>query len=256
MSSTPLVPVLDPVQVEVIGSALASVAEEMGEMLVKASYSPNIKERRDCTTCIFDARGETLAQAEHIPLHLGSLMGITGAITDRYAPEDIRDGDTFVGNDPHTGGGTHLPDIVLATPVFVDGTLVAWVTNLAHHADFVDRTHAHIFQEGIRIPAVRFARDWEIRTRHPRDHPAQLPGAARARRGLPGAAGGQPARRPPGAGAVLALRRRHHRRGGRGADGLHGAHDPCRDRGDPGRHLPLLSTCSTATSTPARSSSG
>ena len=161
MSSTPR-PVLDPVQVEVIGSALASVAEEMGEMLVKASYSPNIKERRDCTTCIFDARGETLAQAEHIPLHLGSLMGITGAITDRYAPEDIRDGDTFVGNDPHTGGGTHLPDIVLATPVFVDGTLVAWVTNLAHHADFVDRTHAHIFQEGIRIPAVRFARDWEI----------------------------------------------------------------------------------------------
>ncbi|GAA2884386.1 hydantoinase B/oxoprolinase family protein [Pseudonocardia halophobica] len=153
---------LDPVQVEVIGSALASISEEMGEMLVKASYSPNIKERRDCTTCVFDAQGRALAQAEHIPLHLGSLMGIVAAITERYGPEDIHDGDTFVGNDPHTGGGTHLPDIVLATPVFVDGELVAWVTNLAHHADFVDRTHAHIFQEGIRIPAVRFARNWEI----------------------------------------------------------------------------------------------
>lgn len=149
---------LDPVAVEVIGSALASVAEEMGEMLVKASYSPNIKERRDCTTCIFDADGRTLAQAEHIPLHLGSLMGIVAAIRERYSAEEIRDGDTFVGNDPHTGGGTHLPDIVLATPVFVDGELVAWTTNLAHHADFVDRAHAHIFVEGIRIPPVRFAR--------------------------------------------------------------------------------------------------
>lgn len=153
---------LDPVQVEVIGSALESVAEEMGEMLVKASYSPNIKERRDCTTCVFDARGRTLAQAEHIPLHLGSLLGIVEAITERHPYEDIRDGDTFVGNDPHTGGGTHLPDIVLATPVFVGGELVAWVTNLAHHADFVDRAHAHIYQEGLRIPTVRFARDWEI----------------------------------------------------------------------------------------------
>jgi N-methylhydantoinase B len=153
---------LDPVQVEVIGSALASIAEEMGEMLVKASYSPNIKERRDCTTCILDADGRTLAQAEHIPLHLGSLMGVVQAITDRIPVEDIREGDTFISNDPHTGGGTHLPDIVLASPVFAGGELIAWVTNLAHHADFVDRAHAHIFQEGLRIPAIRFARDWKI----------------------------------------------------------------------------------------------
>lgn len=153
---------IDPVQVEVIGSALSSIADEMGETLVKASYSTNIKERRDCTTALFDAQGRTLAQAEHIPIHLGSLMGIVDAVRDRYPDEAIRDGDTFIGNDPHTGGGTHLPDIVLVTPVFVDGAIVAWATNLAHHADFADRTHAHIYTEGLRIPAIRFARDWEI----------------------------------------------------------------------------------------------
>lgn len=153
---------LDPVQVEVIGSALTSICDEMGEALVKASYSPNIKERRDCTTCIFDVDGNALAQAEHIPLHLGSLMGIVDAVLARYPLEGIRDGDSFLGNDPHTGGGTHLPDIVLVTPIFVDGALAGWATNLAHHADYADRGHENIFQEGIRIPAVRIVRDGEF----------------------------------------------------------------------------------------------
>lgn len=151
---------LDPVQVEVIGSALASVCDEMGETLVRTSHSPNIKERRDCTTCLFDAEGNVLAQAEHIPIHLGSLIGIVRAVLDEYPVDEIKDGDSFVGNDPHTGGGTHLPDIVLVTPVFVDDVLRGWVTNLAHHSDYADRGHAHIFQEGLRIPAVRFLQDW------------------------------------------------------------------------------------------------
>lgn len=151
---------LDPVQVEVIGSALASVCDEMGETLVRTSHSPNIKERRDCTTCLFDAEGNVLAQAEHIPIHLGSLIGIVRAVLDEYSVDEIKDGDSFVGNDPHTGGGTHLPDIVLVTPVFVDDVLRGWVTNLAHHSDYADRGHAHIFQEGLRIPAVRFLQDW------------------------------------------------------------------------------------------------
>jgi N-methylhydantoinase B len=158
MSAT--APELTPVQVEVIGSALESICDEMGEALVKTSYSPNIKERRDCTTGIFNAGGELLAQAEHIPMHLGSLMGIVNAITDRYALEDIRDGDSFVGNDPHIGGGTHLPDIVLVTPIFVEGALAGWATNLAHHSDYAERGHQHIFQEGLRIPPVRFLREW------------------------------------------------------------------------------------------------
>lgn len=155
-------PRIDLIQMQVIGATLTSVSDEMGEALVRSAYSPNIKERRDCTTCVFDAQGNALAQAEHIPVHLGSLMGIINAIQENYPREKIEDGDTFIGNDPHTGGGTHLPDIVLATPVFHEGELVAWVTNLAHHSDYADRGHAHIFQEGIRIPAVRFMRDWKI----------------------------------------------------------------------------------------------
>ncbi len=153
---------LDPITVEVISNAISSIVEEMGETLIKASYSTNIKERRDCSTALFDARGQTLAQAEHIPIHLGSLMGIVQEVLRRYPLSEIREGDSFTGNDAYTGGGTHLPDIVIATPIFYEGELVAWATNLAHHADFVDRGHAHIFQEGLRIPPVRLHRRGEL----------------------------------------------------------------------------------------------
>ena len=155
---------LDPVTVEVIGSAISSIAEEMGETLVRASYSTNIKERRDCSTALFDAQGRTLAQAEHIPIHLGSLMGIIEEVLRRYPVAQIADGDAFVGNDAYTGGGTHLPDIVIASPIFVAEQLVAWATNLAHHADFADRGHAHIYQEGLRIPPVRLYRQGELQS--------------------------------------------------------------------------------------------
>lgn len=153
---------VDPITVEVIGNAVASIAEEMGETLIRAAYSTNIKERRDCSTVIFDAAGRTLYQAEHIPIHLGSLMGVIETILERYPAAEIHDGDVFIGNDAYTGGGTHLPDIVLASPVYYQGRLVGWVTNLAHHADFVDRGHAHIFQEGLRIPPVRLQRAGEL----------------------------------------------------------------------------------------------
>ncbi len=153
---------LDPITVEVIGNALASIVEEMGETLVRASYSTNIKERRDSSTCLFDARGRTLCQASHIPIHLGSLIGVVDEIARRFNEKDIREGDVFIGNDAYTGGGTHLPDIVLAEPIFYRGELVAWATNTAHHADFVDRSHAHIFQEGIRIPPVRLYREGKL----------------------------------------------------------------------------------------------
>ncbi|MEZ5850839.1 MAG: hydantoinase B/oxoprolinase family protein [Hyphomicrobiaceae bacterium] len=149
---------IDPITVEVIGNALSSIAEEMGETLVRASYSTNIKERRDISTCLFDAQGRTLCQAMHIPMHLGSLIGIITTIYERVPLTEIRDGDVFIGNDAYTGGGTHLPDLVLAEPIFFEGALVGWATNTAHHADFVDRGHAHIFQEGIRIPPIRLYR--------------------------------------------------------------------------------------------------
>lgn len=153
---------LDAVTLEVIGSALSSIADEMGEALIRASYSTNIKERRDCSTALFDLQGRTLCQAEHIPIHLGSFLDLIPAVMRRYPTQDIRPGDVFVGNDPYEGGGTHLPDIVLAEPVFHGGELTAWVVNLAHHADFVDRGHAHIYQEGLRIPPIRLYRNHEL----------------------------------------------------------------------------------------------
>ena len=83
---------IDPITVEVIGNAIASIADEMGEILVRASYSTNIKERRDCSTVIFDAAGRTLYQAEHIPIHLGSLMGVVEEILARHDLDTIVDG--------------------------------------------------------------------------------------------------------------------------------------------------------------------
>ena len=153
---------IDPITVEVIGSALSSIVEEMGEALVRASFSTNIKERRDCSTALFDTRGTTLCQAEHIPMHLGSFIGIIPEILKRHPVETMQPGDVFIGNDAYAGGGTHLPDIVLGEPIFVDGRIVAWAVNTAHHADFADRGHAHIYQEGLRIPPIRLYRAGEL----------------------------------------------------------------------------------------------
>lgn len=157
-SHAPVRVAVDPITVEVIGSALASIVEEMGEALVRASHSTNIKERRDCSTALFDTSGQALCQAEHIPMHLGSFLGIIPHILKRHASADIRPGDVFIGNDAYEGGATHLPDIVIAEPVFHEGVLIAWAVNTAHHADFEDRGHAHIYQEGLRIPPLRLYR--------------------------------------------------------------------------------------------------
>ena len=92
---------VDPVTVEVVGNALASIADEMGETLVRASYSTNIKERRDCSTVLFEADGRTLCQAEHIPIHLGSLMGVVETILDRHDVTDFAEGDMFIGNEAY-----------------------------------------------------------------------------------------------------------------------------------------------------------
>ncbi|MND46443.1 Acetophenone carboxylase delta subunit [compost metagenome] len=150
---------INPITVEVIASAFASTVEEMGEALVRASYSTNIKERRDCSTALFDANGAMLCQAEHIPMHLGSFIGFIPYLMKTPGLENIKPGDIFIGNDAYEGGGTHLPDIVMASPIFVKNRLVAWAINTAHHSDFADRGHAHIYQEGLRIPPVRLYRE-------------------------------------------------------------------------------------------------
>jgi N-methylhydantoinase B len=146
---------MDRITLEVIGATLLSIAEEMGEALIKASYSSNIKERQDCSTAIFNMRGEVIAQAEHIPMHLGSLIMIVREILARYPADRLRDGDVFIGNDPYTGGSTHLPDITVASPVFHEGLPIGFVANIAHHADGSGRETRTIYDEGLRIPPIR-----------------------------------------------------------------------------------------------------
>lgn len=154
---------MDRITLEVIGAALLSVAEEMGAALIKASYSSNIKERWDCSTAVFDREGEVIAQAEHIPMHLGSLLGVVREIRRRYPVNRLAPGDVFAANDPYAGGGTHLPDITLASPVFVDGALFGFVANIAHHADRTGERIRTIYDEGLRITPIRLVEGGAIR---------------------------------------------------------------------------------------------
>jgi N-methylhydantoinase B len=157
-------PAVDPVTVQVIGNALLSVADEMGAVLRRTSYSTNIKERSDCSTALFDAQGRLIAQAEHIPIHMGSMKGLVQAILDTCGPENLQSGDIYITNDPYTAGGTHLPDITMVGPVFVAGTLVGFSATIAHHSDVGGHVpgsnsgdSTSIYQEGLRIPMVRFS---------------------------------------------------------------------------------------------------
>ena len=156
---------IDPIAVEVIGKQLLAAAEEMGVVLVKSSYSTNIKERQDCSTAILDPQGRTVAQAEHIPIHLGSMLGLVENIARRFPLDMIKPGDLFIANDPYNGGGTHLPDITVAAPFFHEGRLLAFVSNIAHHADVGGSPAApsDIYSEGLRIPPVRVYEAGELR---------------------------------------------------------------------------------------------
>jgi len=122
---------LDPVELQVITGALRAACEEMGAVLVRSAHSANIKERRDCSTALFDPSGEMVMQAEHIPVHLGAMPAAVEAVLDRdHAP-----GVSWVLNDPYAGG-THLPDITVVTPAFTeDGDLLGFAASRAHHAD-------------------------------------------------------------------------------------------------------------------------
>jgi N-methylhydantoinase B len=122
---------LDPVALQVITGALRAACEEMGAVLVRSAHSANIKERRDCSTALFDPAGEMVMQAEHIPVHLGAMPAAVEAVLDRdHAP-----GVSWVLNDPYAGG-THLPDITVVTPAYTDdGELLGFAASRAHHAD-------------------------------------------------------------------------------------------------------------------------
>jgi len=124
---------VDPIALEVARNRLAAVADEMGVVLRRTSYSPNIKERADCSAAVFMPDGEMLAQAEHIPVHLGSMPASVAAVLD-FVGGDIEPGVQYAVNDPFAGG-THLNDLTLVRGVFVGGRLAGFVANRAHHAD-------------------------------------------------------------------------------------------------------------------------
>lgn len=137
---------VDAVTVEIVGNLLLSIAEETGIAIIRSAYSTNIKERRDISTAVFDPEGNMVAQAEHVAMHLGSLLGIVNEVYKHFDREEIHEGDMFIGNDPYNGGGTHLPDITVVAPAFEKGKLIGWVANLAHHSDV-----------GARCPALPLA---------------------------------------------------------------------------------------------------
>ena len=152
---------LDPAALQVLISRLTGVADEMGAVLRRAAYSPNIKERADCSSALFTPDGELLVQAEHIPVHLGSMPASVWAAIDAFGGQ-LSPGEQVVVNDPFAGG-THLNDVTLVAPCYVEGRLVGWAANRAHHADLggaapgsipADATDIH--QEGLRIPPTRF----------------------------------------------------------------------------------------------------
>ena len=162
-------PPVDPVTLEIISNALRSITDETFVALMKSAYSTNIKERRDHSTAIMDAKGRLVVQAaQALPIHIASMSGLIACLLDKYGG-DVHEGDLFIANDPHTAGGTHLPDINYAMPVFVEGALFGFVANLAHHADVGGMAPgsmaggmSEIFQEGLRIPVVRLFRQGEL----------------------------------------------------------------------------------------------
>jgi N-methylhydantoinase B len=159
----------DPIAMEVFSNRLLSITEDMGNTLIRSSFSTNIKERKDCSVGLFDAHGRLIAQASHIPLHLGSLLGSVQAVLARYQIDQMRDGDAFVLNDPYLAGGTHMPDISIVTPVFIDGTVRAFAANVGHHSDVggpvpgsISGRARSVFEEGLRLPVIRLVRGGEL----------------------------------------------------------------------------------------------
>jgi N-methylhydantoinase B len=148
---------IDPVTLQVLTGALRAICEEMGAVLVRSAHSANIKERRDASTALFDTRGEMVMQAEHIPVHLGAMPEAVRVVIG----EPQRPGDTWILNDPYRGG-THLPDITLVSPLFLDGVQVGYAASRAHHADVggtvpgsMPADSTSLEQEGVVIPPGR-----------------------------------------------------------------------------------------------------
>ena len=153
---------IDIISLEITWNSLKSIADECYITLMKSAFSTNIKERHDHSTAITNSNGKLIAQAENaLPAHLASMGGLIQHVLDEYS-KNIFEGDIFIANDPHVAGGTHLPDINMAMPIFSKGKLMGFVANIVHHADVGGAAVGsmsgglnEIFKEGLRIPLVR-----------------------------------------------------------------------------------------------------
>jgi len=158
---------LDPVDYAVISQALIAVAREMGTKLIRSSYSNIVREAQDASAALFDPQGNVVAQAELIPMHLGSMSEIFRACTEVTPISELRPGDFYINNDPY-GGGQHLQDVFIFTPIFHEGVLVAFAGTVAHHLDLgggnpgMTPDAVDVHAEGIIIPPSRYVyeRDW------------------------------------------------------------------------------------------------
>ncbi|MBW3577021.1 MAG: hydantoinase B/oxoprolinase family protein [Actinobacteria bacterium] len=157
---------MDPVTLEVTRNALVGIAEETGAALRRTAYSPNIKERADCSTALFDPDGAMVAQAEHIPVHLGAMPASVAAALESFGA--LAEGEQVLVSDPFAGG-THLPDWTLVAPVWSGDRLLGFVATRAHHADVggaapgsMPAGATEIFAEGLRIPPIKLVRGGEV----------------------------------------------------------------------------------------------
>jgi N-methylhydantoinase B len=171
---------MDPVTLQVMLGALRAACDEMGAVLIRSAHSANIKERRDCSTALFDAAGQMVMQAEHIPVHLGAMPAAVAAVLG----EDHGPGDAWILNDPYRGG-THLPDITVVSPAFAAGELLGFAATRAHHADVGGRTPGSmpadsrtLDEEGVVIEPTRLddglIAQLSARMRNPEERTADL----------------------------------------------------------------------------------
>ena len=156
----PPTPPVDPIVTSVIQHRLLAIVAEMGEAMLRTAYSQILNSSRDFSTAICDLDGRLIAQAEHVPIHVGALPFAARAVTEFFGA-DIHPGDVFLLNDPYHGGN-HLPDVTAFVPVFDGATPVYWSINRAHQSDIGGATHGaynaaatDIWQEGIRITPLR-----------------------------------------------------------------------------------------------------
>src|SRR5699024_6515566 len=159
---------MDGITLEVMKNSFYTIAEEMGVTLIKTALSTNIKDRVDCSTALYTKDGNLVAQAEHVPLHLGLMPSVVKEVLKMFPEQDLNPGDAILINDPYVSG-SHLPDIFMVSPIFHDDELVAIASNVAHHVDVgglapgsMSVKAEEIFHEGLRLSGIRVRKNGKL----------------------------------------------------------------------------------------------